>query len=74
MKNKILITIRNILFILIIIEFLSIAYLTTIKMNNINKEYIKLEKRLSDLENDYKLYEINLSNLKKNAKTHFCNN
>ncbi len=74
MKYKLLITIRNILYFLIIIEFLLISYLTTIKMNEINKKNIKLEERLSDLEEDYKLYEINLSDLKKNAKAHLCNN
>lgn len=74
MKYKLLITIRNILYFLIIIEFLLISYLTTIKMNEINKKNIKLEERLSNLEEDYKLYEINLSNLKKNAKANLCNN
>lgn len=33
---------------------------------------IDYENKVEDLERDYKLYEINLSNLKTNAKAQFC--
>lgn len=33
---------------------------------------IDYENKVEDLERDYKLYEINLNNLKTNAKAQFC--
>lgn len=42
------------------------------RVKYIDSKRIELENKVEDLERDYKLYEINLSNLKKNAKAQFC--
>ena len=42
------------------------------KVKYMDSKRIEYENKVDDLEKDYKLYEISLSNLKKNAKAQFC--
>ena len=42
------------------------------KVKYMDSKRIEYENKVDDLEQDYKLYEISLSNLKKNAKAQFC--
>lgn len=72
-------TIKNIYIVLLTI-FTAISFIiVTDRLNELQEKVkymdskrIEYENKVDDLEKDYKLYEISLSNLKKNAKAQFC--
>lgn len=68
------------IYIVLLTIFTAISFiLITTRINELEERIkyadykrIDYENKVEDLERDYKLYEINLSNLKKNAKAQFC--
>lgn len=63
-KLKVLYIIRDIIKYIILFEIMIILGLIVYKINLINN-------RLKQIEKDYKIYEINLDNLRKNKKVQF---
>ena len=63
---------RNLGLIVIILMEVAIASIIMIFLiNKIDNKYNELDKRLSALEVDYKIYELNLQNLEDNKEVQF---
>ena len=63
---------RNLVLIVIILMEVAIASIIMIFLiNKIDNKYNELDKRLSALEVDYKIYELNLQNLEDNKEVQF---
>ena len=60
--------------VLIVIILIEIAIIDTIIISNLNetiKKQKQLDKRVKQLEINYKIYELNLSELKEHKEAHF---
>ena len=63
---------RNLVLIVIILVEIAIASIIMIFLiNKIDNKYNELDKRLSALELDYKIYELHLQNLEDNKEVQF---
>ena len=65
-RNLVLIVIMIIIMIIVIANVIMI-----ILINQLNNGYNELDKRLTALELDYKIYELNLQNLEDNKEVQF---
>ena len=64
---------RNLVLIVIILMEVAIASIVMIFIiNKLNNKYDELDKRLSSLEINYKIYELNLQNLEEHKEVQFA--
>ena len=63
---------KHLILIIIILIEIAIANIVAIfVIQNLNDKYNNIDKRLKDLEKDYKIYELHLQNLEENKEVHF---
>lgn len=60
-----------ILLIIILAELAIVNIVCIFTIQNMNDKYNDINKRLKELEIDYKIYEINLQNLEENKEVQF---
>lgn len=60
-----------ILIVIIMAEIAIVNIVSIFVINNINDKYTNLEKRIKELEVDYKIYELHLQNLEDNKEVQF---